>query len=140
MAAMTDTERDAFLAVPRLGMLSTLVADGAPVTVPVWFEWDGTAARVFSGAATGKVKRIERDPRASLLVANSIGEPEAWVAFDGEITIVPEGAIELAERLAHRYWDMTDEKHHAELASWPAAAAHLRVLELTPRRIRSSRG
>jgi PPOX class probable F420-dependent enzyme len=137
---MTTAERDAFLAVPRLGMFSTLAADGAPVTVPVWFEWDGTAVRLFSGAATGKVRRIERDPRASLLVANSIGEPEAWVAFNGDVTVVAEGAIELAERLAERYWDLTVEQHRTELASWRAAAAHLRVLQLTPRRIRSSKG
>ncbi len=140
MAAMTDTERDAFLAVPRLGMLSTIGARGAPITVPVWFEWDGVAARVFSGAATGKVRRIERDSRVSLLVPNSVGEPEAWVAFDGEIEIVADGAFELAERLAHRYWDMGDPKHRTELESWRSAAPHLRVLTLRPTRIRSSRG
>jgi PPOX class probable F420-dependent enzyme len=140
MAAMTDAEREAFLAAPRLGMFSTLDADGAPVTVPVWFEWDGAAARVFSGAATGKVRRIERDPRASLLAPNSVGEPEAWVAFDGEIEIVVEGAFELAERLAHRYWDMGDEKHRSELESWRSAAPYLRVLTLRPKRIRSSKG
>jgi PPOX class probable F420-dependent enzyme len=140
MAAMTDAERDAFLAPPRLGMFSTLTADGAPITVPVWFEWDGAAARIFSGAATGKVRRIERDPRASLLVANSIGEPEAWVAFDGDVAVINDGAIELAERLAHRYWDMNVATHRSELESWRAAAAHLRVLQLTPRRIRTSKG
>lgn len=137
---MTDAERDAFLATPRLGMFSTLSADGAPITVPVWFEWDGAAVRLFSGAATGKVRRAERDPRASLLAANSIGEPEAWVAFDGDVAIIDGGAIELAERLAHRYWDMRDERHRAELESWRAAAAHLRVLQLAPRRIRTSKG
>ena len=140
MATMTDAEREAFLAEPRLGMLSTLGADGAPVTVPVWFEWDGAAARVFTGAATGKARRIERDARASLLAPNKVGEPEAWVAFEGDVTIVVDGAIELAERLAHRYWDMNDGAHRAELESWRKAAAHLRVLELTPRRIRTSKG
>jgi len=140
MSAMTGAEREAFLAKPRLGMLATLAADGAPVTVPVWFEWDGEAARVFTGAATGKARRIERDARASLLVPNNVGEPEAWVAFEGDVAIVADGAIELAERLAHRYWDMNDEAHRAELESWRKAAAHLRVLVLTPRRIRTSKG
>jgi PPOX class probable F420-dependent enzyme len=140
MATMTDAEREAFLAKPRLGMLSTLGADGAPVAVPMWFEWDGTVARAFTGAATGKARRIERDARASLLVPNNVGESEAWVAFEGDVAIVTEGAIELAERLAHRYWDMRDEAHRAELESWRKAAPHLRVLELTPRRIRTSKG
>jgi PPOX class probable F420-dependent enzyme len=140
MASMTQAERDSFLEPPRLGMLSTLAADGAPVTVPVWFEWDGYAVRIFSGAATAKVRRIERDARATLLVPNNVGEPEAWVAFDGDITTRSEGVTELAERLAHRYWDMTQEAHRSELASWLRAAAHLRVLELIPQRVRSSKG
>ena len=140
MAAMTDAERDAFVSTTRLGMLSTLAASGAPVTVPVWFEWDGETVRVFSGAATGKVRRIERDPRASLLVPNSVGEPEAWVAFDGEVAISTDGAFELAERLAQRYWDMTDTAHQSELRSWKKAAPHLRLLTLAPRAIRSSSG
>ena len=140
MATMTDAEREAFLSTTRLGMLSTLAASGAPVTVPVWFEWDGETVRMFSGAATGKVRRIERDQRASLLVTNSIGEPEAWVAFDGEVAISKEGAFELAERLAHRYWDMADARHRSELESWKKTAPHLRVLTLTPRAIRSSNG
>lgn len=140
MANLSDAEREAFLARPRLGMLSTLSADGAPVTVPVWFEWDGVAARVFTGAVTGKARRIQRDARASLLVPNNVGEPESWVAFEGDVAIVNDGAIELAERLAHRYWDMNDAAHRAELESWRKAAPHLRVLELTPRRIRTSKG
>jgi PPOX class probable F420-dependent enzyme len=140
MAMMSDAERDAFLAAPRLGMLSTLAADGAPVTVPVWFDWDGAAIRIFTGAATGKARRLERDARASLLVPNNVGEPEEWVAFEGTVSIVAHGAIELAERLAHRYWDMDDAAHRTELESWRAAATYLRVLELTPHRVRTSKG
>ena len=139
MPAMTAAERDAFLAHVRLGILTTLREDGSPAAVPVWFEWDGSAARCFTGAATGKAKRLERDPRASLLVVNRVGEPEAWVAFDGTVTIRPEGAIELAERLARRYWDLTNAEHQAELARWRKAASALRVLELIPARIRTSR-
>jgi PPOX class probable F420-dependent enzyme len=137
MAAMTDADRAAFLAKTRLGMLSTLAADGAPVTVPVWFEWDGTTVRVFSGATSGKLKRIARDPRASLTVTNAVGEPEGWVAFDGNIEVRSEGAIELAERLAPRYWDMTRPELKAAVEGWRNMAGELRLLELRPAAIRS---
>ena len=140
MATMTSSERDAFLAAPRLGMLSTLRPDGSPVTVPVWFEWDGEAVRVFAEAGSGKIRRIERDPRASLLVPNHITETESWVAFDGPVTVTGEGAFALSERLAHRYWDMTDPERVATVQTWRDAAAFLRVLELRPKRIRTSRG
>jgi PPOX class probable F420-dependent enzyme len=137
---MSDSARNAFLAVTRLGMLSTLADDGAPVTVPVWFEWDGEVIRMFSGATSGKVRRIARDSRASLLVPNAVGEPEGWVAFDGRIDVCDDGAIELAERLAPRYWDMNRPDLRAELDGWRRNAASLRLLELRPTAIRSSTG
>jgi PPOX class probable F420-dependent enzyme len=140
MATMTNTEREAFLAPPRLGMLTTLKADGTPITVPVWFDWDGRAVGVFASATSGKVRRLERNPHASLLVANNVGEPEAWVAFDGAVTITAEGASELAERLAERYWDMSDAAHRATVESWRQHAAGLRLLTLLPSAIRTSTG
>jgi PPOX class probable F420-dependent enzyme len=137
---MTDAERDGFLRETRLGMLSTLAEDGAPVTVPVWFEWDGRVVRMFAGATSGKIRRLQRDPRASLVATNRVGEPEAWVAFDGRIEISADGAIELAERLADRYWDMTDADHRAAVGAWRRDAAHLRLLTLRPSAVRSSKG
>ena len=140
MAKMTDAERDAFLRTPRLGILTTLADDGAPVSVPVWFEWDGNHVRLFSSVTAGKVKRIKRDPRVTLLAANAVGEPEAWVAFDGSATISRDGAFALAERLAHRYWDMTSREKQATLAEWRKAERALRVIEIIPRAIRTSKG
>lgn len=140
MTVMSDAEREAFLATPRLGILATISDDGSPIAVPVWFEWDGTVARIFSGAASPKIRRIERDARASLLVTNAVGEDEAWVAFDGTISVSGDGAIELAERLADRYWDMTDAGHRAAVDAWRRTAAKLRVLTLTPSAVRTSTG
>jgi PPOX class probable F420-dependent enzyme len=137
---MTNAEREAFLATPRLGILATLQRDGSPIAVPVWFEWDGAVARVFSSAASPKLRRLERDARASLLVTNAIGEAEAWVAFDGAITVATAGAIELAERLAERDWDMNIPAHRETVAAWRGAAARLRVLTLSPSQVRSSAG
>jgi hypothetical protein len=95
---------------------------------------------MFSGATAGKMRRIARDPRASLTVTNSVGEPEGWVAFDGSISVSTEGAIELAERLARRYWDMSKPELRAELQGWRRSAAELRLLELRPKAIRSGTG
>ena len=72
MASMSKAEMTAFLAETRLGMLTTLRADGSPVTVPVWFEWDGATARMFSSADAGKVRRLQRDARATLVVPNHV--------------------------------------------------------------------
>ena len=136
---MTVQERDAFLREPRLGVLSSLGASGAPVAVPLWFEWDGAVARFFTSALSPKVKRLEADPRVSLLVANPAGEDEAWVAIDGRVELHEDGAIELAERLAERYWDTSTPNHRETLELWRRAAAVMRRVEIHPTRIRSYR-
>ena len=137
MATMSDEAREAFLAETRLGVLSTLRDDGAPISVPVWFEWDGSHARMFTTASSRKVERLAQDARASLLVAARIDEPEAWVAIDGRIDILEEGAGDLAVRLAERYWDMDDPDKRATVDTWRRAAAMLRVLEMIPTAVRS---
>jgi PPOX class probable F420-dependent enzyme len=137
MATLDDAARDAFLAETRLGVLSTIADDGSPIAVPIWFEWDGKCARMFTSVTSPKVRRIQRDPRASLLVARPIGESEGWVAIDGRIEILDEGGIELAERLAARYWDLDDPERRGTLELWRKASQVLRVLELVPGAIRS---
>jgi hypothetical protein len=68
------------------------------------------------------------------------GEPEEWVAIDGTIEIHEKGALQLAERLAERYWDLSDESHGATLDLWRKASQVLRLLELKPTRVRSQAG
>jgi PPOX class probable F420-dependent enzyme len=132
---MTDAQRDAFLAERRYGTLSTLRASGAPVSLPVWYEWDGTTLRMFCHEASGKLKRLKRDARATVLVVNHPNEPENWVAFDGRITARDEGGLELAERVFDHYYPPGDERRSA-LDSWREMRDEWRLLELTPDSIR----
>ena len=143
MPAMSRAEIDEFLGKPRIGVLCTNDLDGMPNGVPVWFEWDGEQVRMFSSVSHKKIARLENDPRASLLVAREVGEPEAWVAVDGVVSISEEGVVPLMERLAARYWvdeDPAIARAHAEtVGSWRRAAAQLRVLTIVPEEIRSYR-
>ncbi len=137
MARMTDEERDRFLAETRYGILTSLRADGSPIAVPVWFDWTGEAIQMFTSVVSPKMKRLQADPRASLLVANHLAEHEAWVAFDGAVSIHEGGGIELAERLSSRYWDLSNPDRLRTLEFWRKAAAAFRTLELRPTRIRT---
>ncbi len=137
MSPTPDEVRDAFLAETRIGILTTLDHSGWPISVPVWFEWDRSHARIFTTATSRKMGRLERDPRASLLVSNEVGQPEYWVAIDGDVDILNDGAVELAKRLANRYWDMSDEKRRKTVDTWVKDGDTLRVLEITPTNIRT---
>ncbi len=137
MAIMSENNREKFLAKTRYGYLTTLANDGAPRTVPVWFDWDGHAVTVFTEIGSLKVKRIRHDPRVTLLVSNDISEYEAWVSFDGVAQIRLDGGIELASQLAAKYWDLSDPNRKAILDSWKTTPEQFCVIELLPTRIRS---
>lgn len=133
---MTPQQRDDFLRETRIAKLVTLRDDGSPTVNPVWFEWDGKSARLFTSRGTGKVKRIAVNPKVALSVETGVGEPEAWVSLEGGAVVLNEGGKELARRLIERYYD--DAKIAATWPSWEAGAANFVVVELTPSRIVSS--
>jgi PPOX class probable F420-dependent enzyme len=62
------------LSQSRTGILTTLRADGAPVTLPVWFVVLDRAICFKTPSRARKVARIRRDPRASFLVESG----ERW--------------------------------------------------------------
>lgn len=131
---MDKTETDAFLRETRIAKLATLNADGSPNIVPVWFEWTGEVARVFTSRTSPKVKRIQRDPRVALSVEEPVGVSERWATIEGVATIEDEGGVELARRLAERYY--TPERVAEVWPSWEKNPNWV-VLVITPRRIRS---
>lgn len=137
MATMSPDQRDAFLREVRIAKLATLTAEGAPTAVPVWFEWDGATARVFSSRNVQKVRNIRRDNRVALTVEEAVGVPEAWVTIEGTAAILDQGGFELATRLAPRYYG--EPKAAETLKQWARAGESSWVLiEITPTRIRSS--
>ena len=140
MKKMTTAQRDAFLQDTRLGVLTSIGPSGRPISVPVWYDWDGEIARMFTSKTAAKVRRFSKDPAASLLAINHIDEAEAWVALEGNIEIKSSGGIELATDLAGRYWDLSDKNQMATLNSWKEAADAFCLLELHPEKIRTYAG
>jgi len=104
---MTQEFQEKFLNKTRYGILTTLASDGT------------------------------RDPRVTLLVANHLDEGEAWVAFDGTAKIRPDSAVELLERLAAKYWDLSDSDRQSTVDSWKSEPNSLCVIELVPTQIRT---
>ena len=136
MAEMTVEQRDAFLMAARIGMLATLHTTGAPLAVPIWYDWDGQQARMFSGHTSPKIARLRRDGRVCLTVAEPVGVPEAWVAIEGTATIEEGTGFALARRLAPRYYP--PQQAARTLEEWGRDAAQWVTIIVTPTRIRSS--
>ncbi|MFD6414683.1 pyridoxamine 5'-phosphate oxidase family protein [Nocardia asteroides] len=114
---MLTPEDLAFLRRPLYGFLTVAAGPVPPQPRPVWFEaTDEGTVQLFTGPETVKVRRLRRDPRASLLVASPVGERERWVSVAGRTTLETGGAHELAARLAARYWDLDDPGRAEDLA------------------------
>ncbi len=68
LIAMTDEERDAFLAAERTCRVATVGKDGAPHVSPLWFSWHGGALWLFSITRSQRWADLVRDPRVSVVV------------------------------------------------------------------------
>ncbi|MEO3798114.1 pyridoxamine 5'-phosphate oxidase family protein [Nonomuraea sp. B10E15] len=106
-----------FLGRPLHGFLSVAGGTQPPQPRPVWFEAtaEGTI-QLFTEPDSLKVRRLRRDPRASIVVAAPVGERERWVSVAGHATVEADGAHDLCARLAARYWDLDDQTRADDLA------------------------
>ncbi|HEY1974164.1 MAG TPA: pyridoxamine 5'-phosphate oxidase family protein [Pseudonocardia sp.] len=96
--ALTDDEAWALVAGSLTGIVSTLRADGFPVTLPVWFVALNRAVYFRTPATSKKVARLRRDQRASFLVEAG----ERW----SELTAVSFAAVAS---------EVTDERLRAQV-------------------------
>ncbi|MCE0762150.1 pyridoxamine 5'-phosphate oxidase family protein [Pseudonocardia kujensis] len=65
--AMTDDERDAFLAEERTVRVATNGTHG-PHATPLWFHWDGSAMWLTSLVRAQRWADLEKDPRIGAVV------------------------------------------------------------------------
>jgi general stress protein 26 len=107
-----------FLRRPLHGFLSVAGGPLPPQPRPVWFEaTDEGTIQLFTAPDSLKVRRLRRDPRASIVVAAPVGERERWLSVAGRTTVEPDGAHDLCTRLAARYWDLDDPARADDLAA-----------------------
>jgi nitroimidazol reductase NimA-like FMN-containing flavoprotein (pyridoxamine 5'-phosphate oxidase superfamily) len=65
--AMTDADRDEFLATERTCRVATVGPDG-PHATPLWFAWDGSCLWLYSVVRSQRWTDLARDPRVGVVV------------------------------------------------------------------------
>lgn len=99
---LTVEDLDGLLDEPLVAVLATSRKVGSVLLSPVWHEWRDGGFNVWTGANDVKARHIRRDPRASILVAES-QHPLRGVEVRCVARIMEEGAVETAIRIASRY-------------------------------------
>ena len=134
-----DPKIEEFLAKrARNAYVTTLREDGSASTVPVWYDWDGTTLRLFTPPNSPKIKRLQNDPRITVVIGNEVDEYENWISFEGKATLNEKGGKALALKCTSRYWDLSDPKRQKMKAEWEASSEnYFLLIELVPERIQS---
>lgn len=110
---MVDLGRERYISI------TTFRRDKSPVATPVWVVGDGGHLYVWTGAQTGKAKRIRHDPAVTLAPCTARGRPTG-PAVPARARIVPASGLP-------RVWPLFLAKYGIQLRAivWSARISRL---------------
>ena len=103
MALTAEVRR--LLERPNYAHLATLLPDGAPHSVPVWIDVEGTdKVVILTGPGSRKARNVGRDPRVAISIID-VGQPYASVLIRGQVVELIDGdrAWDIIDRIAKKY-------------------------------------
>jgi PPOX class probable F420-dependent enzyme len=92
---------------PLVAVLATLRMDGSVLLSPVYHEWRDSGFNIWVEQQNVKARHLRRDPRVTILVAES-DPPLRAVEVRGRARFIEEGVSETALRIVARYEDPED--------------------------------
>ena len=88
---------------PNFVHLSTVMADGAPQSVPVWVGREGDRILVCTGEGSLKARNTRRDPRVALSVVDA-EDPYREAQLRGRVVERrPDPALAFMDVISHKY-------------------------------------
>jgi PPOX class probable F420-dependent enzyme len=103
---LTDSERRGLIESERVVVVSSIGPRGWPHSMPLWYVPRDGEIWIYTYAKSQKVKNLERDPRATLMLetGHEYGELRGvQVEAEAEIHRDRDTVFELARELAVRY-------------------------------------
>jgi PPOX class probable F420-dependent enzyme len=113
---LTIEDLGGFLDEPLLAVLATLRSDGSVLLSPVWYEWRDGGFNLWVEASNAKARHLQRDPRATIVVAESHA-PLRGVEVRGTVRFIDADVTATAVRIAARYEDDAEAAADAEALS-----------------------
>ncbi len=135
MGAMSDAERDGFLAERRVGVLA-IGRDGAgPLQAPIWYQYEpGVGFRICMGGSSLKARRLRAEGRAAICI-QAEDRPYRYVTAEGPVTVelLGDATHEAIRSMASRYLGEAAGAQYADQFPTPDEV----VVTLTPDRWRA---
>ena len=141
--AMSEHERQEFLAGVHVGVISIERADGPPLTVPIWYGYEpGGLVWIITGAESLKGRLLNAARRFSLCAQTEEPPFYKYVSVEGPIVDVAPAELEADRRpLAHRYFGpelgdayvaSTDEEGNLKFSMRPTRWWSVDYAKVTP--------
>jgi PPOX class probable F420-dependent enzyme len=134
---LTDAERFELLESERVVIVSSLGPRGWPHSMPMWYVPRDGRIWVWTYAKSQKVRNLERDLRATLLVETGREYTElrgVMIEAEAEIHRDLETVAEFGKRLAARYSEGIESIEGDAAAALEAQAAKRVAVDFHPRR------
>ena len=114
MTAMTEKEKQEYLADLHVGVLSLNDNSNGPLTAPIWYDYEpGQELWFITGSNSLKGKLLEVGVRLSL-VAQSEEPPYKYVSVEGPVVSIDESTEDDLLAMAVRYLGETGGKRYTE--------------------------
>lgn len=104
--AMTQEERETFLADLHVGVISIEQSDRPPLTVPIWYDYSPEVGLwVITGENSIKGQALQKAGRFSLVAQTETPPVYQYVSVEGRIIETRASDLEQDQRpMAHRYF------------------------------------
>jgi PPOX class probable F420-dependent enzyme len=137
---LSAAEQRELLDSERVVVVSSIGPRGWPHSMPMWFVLREGEIWVWSYAKAQKVRNLERDRRATLLVETGTEYVELrgiQIEAEAEIIRDPETVLEFGHELSVRYAEGIDSIEGDAAAALAAQAAKRVAIRFEPRRVAS---
>jgi PPOX class probable F420-dependent enzyme len=137
---LTDAEQRELLESERVVIVSSIGPRGWPHSMPMWFTVRDGEIWVWTFAKSQKVRNLERDPRATLLIETGDEYLElrgVQLETEAELIRDPAAVAEFGKELTLRYSDGIDSIEGDAAAALEAQAAKRVAIRFQPRRVAS---
>lgn len=114
-------------------VLTTISSKGYPHSSMIWCSFDGNHILLNTGRGYIKERNMRRIPRVSVFAYDPL-DPGPWIAVEGDIELVEEGALAHLNELCYKYTGKED--FYRDLMPELTGRETRVIVKITPTQIR----